>query len=156
MSNDVKLLQDVHWDIQYKVKLGRAWSRFLDGLKHGELHGTTCSTCSRTYVPAQDYCESCFEAVTEWREVEPVGTLRAVTIVYQGFDGGPEVPYATGAIELDDTGLLFIHFLGGLDLSDEASARAKLVNGARVRAVFKPESERRSEITDIAHFALAD
>jgi uncharacterized protein len=154
MSNDVKLLQDVHWDIQYKVKLGRAWSRFLDGLKHGKLLGTTCSTCSRTYVPAQDYCESCFEAITEWREVEPVGTLRAVTIVYQGFDGGPEAPYATGAIELDDTGLLFIHFLDGLDLSNEAEARAKLVNGARVKAVWAPEEQRNSEITDIAYFEL--
>src|SRR4051794_26758616 len=92
------LYQDVHWEIDYKVRLGTAWSRFMRGLENQQLWGSTCAACNRTFVPPQSFCEFCHEPVTEWAELEPVGTLRASTIVYQGFAGGPEVPYAVGAI----------------------------------------------------------
>lgn len=151
---DQTLIQDVHWDIAYKVKLGRAWSRFMRGLQNKELLGTTCASCDRTYVPAQDYCEMCYEPIAEWKTLEPVGTLRAVTIVYQGFDGGPEVPYSVGAIEIDGTNSLFIHFLGGLDLSDSKKALAVLKNGARLTAVWS--DDRTAAITDIAYFTPAE
>lgn len=150
--SETTLLHDVRWEIDYKVKLGRAWSRFMRGLQGKELLGTTCSVCGRTYVPAQDYCEACYEPITDWKALEPVGVLRAVTIVYQGFEGGPEAPYAVGAIEIDGTESLFIHFIGGLDLSDSDAARARLTDGTRVRAVWA--DERVAAITDIAHFEL--
>jgi len=144
------LIHDVHWDIAYRVKLGRAWSRFMRGLQQEQLWGTTCAECSRTYVPAQDYCESCFEKITEWVELEPVGTLRAATIVYQGFEGGPEAPYAVGAIEIDGTDSLLMHFITGVDLSDSDAARKALHNGLRVRAEWS--QDRTAAITDIAGF----
>jgi uncharacterized OB-fold protein len=51
------LVHDIHWDIQYKVRLGQAWSRFMRGLQNCELWGSRCGSCARTYVPPQSYCE---------------------------------------------------------------------------------------------------
>jgi uncharacterized OB-fold protein len=146
------LVHDVHWELDYKVRLGRAWSRFMRGLQEQKLLGSRCATCERVYVPPQSYCESCFVAIDDWLEVEPVGTLRTSTIVYQGFDGGPEAPYAVGAIELDGADSLLMHFIGGVDLGSQDEARAALRSGARVHAVWA--DERVGAITDIEHFVI--
>jgi uncharacterized OB-fold protein len=148
------LIHDVHWRIDYRVKLGRAWSRFMRGLEQKQLLGTRCAACDRTYVPAQDYCEACYEKIEEWVELDPVGTLRAATIVYQGFEGGPEAPYAVGAIEIDGTDSLLMHFIGGVDLADSDAARAVLHDGLRVRARWA--DTRVAAITDIAAFEPAE
>jgi uncharacterized OB-fold protein len=144
------LYHDVHWEIDYRVRLGKAWSRFMRGLQDQKLLASTCVSCDRTFVPPQSYCEFCFVEITEWSELEPVGTLRASTVVYQGFQGGPEVPYAVGGIEIDGTQSLFMHFLGGVDLSDPETARQTLRSGVRVRAVWA--EERTAAVTDIAYF----
>lgn len=151
-GTETPLYQDVRWEIDYKVRLGTAWSRFMRGLERQELWVSTCKHCDRTFVPPQSYCEFCFEAVDDWKRIEPRGTLRASTIVYQGFQGGPEVPYAVGAIEIDGTQSQIMHFLGGVDLDDPDAAREVLRNGARVQAVWS--DERRAAITDIRHFEL--
>jgi uncharacterized OB-fold protein len=148
------LIHDVHWEIDYKVKLGRAWTRFMRGLENEELWGTKCEACQRVYIPAQDYCEACYERIQEWVQVEPVGTLKTATIVYQGFEGGPKAPYAVGAIEIDGTDSMLMHFIGGVDLNDPDKARAALHSGLRVRARWS--SERSAAITDISHFAPVD
>jgi uncharacterized protein len=152
-SNEPALIQDINWTLDYRVRLGRAWSAFMRGLADHKVLATHCGQCGRTYVPPQSYCESCYAPIDEWREIEPVGTLKAATIVYQGFEGGPAAPYAVGAINLDGTDSLLMHFLGGLDLSSPDMARAALRNGARVRAVWS--AERQAAITGIAHFELA-
>lgn len=149
---DGPLIHDVHWELDYRVKLGTAWSRFMRGLEQKELWGTKCASCERVYVPAQSYCEACYEAIDDWRLLEPSGTLRAVTIVYQGFDGGPEAPYAVGAVEIDGSTSLLCHFIGGVDLSDSSTALAALGNGTRVRALWA--DKRTAAITDIQHFAV--
>lgn len=151
-SNEPALIQDINWTLDYKVRLGRAWSAFMRGLAEQKVLATHCTQCGRTYVPPQSYCESCYAAISEWREIEPIGTLRAATIVYQGFEGGPTAPYAVGAINLDGTDSLLMHFLGGLDLSSSDVARRTLHHGARVRAVWA--AERQAAITDIDHFEL--
>lgn len=145
------LIHDVHWRIDYKVKLGRAWSRFMRGLEQQQLWGTHCTGCDRTYVPAQDYCEACYEKIEDWVQLEPVGTLRAATIVYHGFEGGPTAPYAVGAIEIDGTDSLLMHFVTGVDFTDQDAARIALHDGLRVRASWAPD--RTAAITDIAGFA---
>jgi uncharacterized OB-fold protein len=146
------LIHDVHWEIDYKVRLGKAWSRFMRGLQNQELWATRTDDGARTYLPPQTYDEATFEPITQWVQVEPVGTLRASTIVYQGFDGGPNAPYAVGAIEIDGTNSLLMHFVGGIDLTDPDSARAQLRSGTRVRAVWA--EQRTAAITDIAYFQV--
>jgi uncharacterized protein len=144
------LIHDVHWEIDYRVKLGRAWSRFMRGLEQRELWGTKCASCGRVYVPAQDYCEACYEKIEEWVQLEPVGTVRAGTIVYQGFEGGPTAPYAVAGIEIDGTNSLLMHFVQGIDVADEEAARRTLVSGLRVRAEWA--EDRHAAITDIKAF----
>lgn len=144
------LIHNVNWNIDYRVKLGRAWTRFLRGLENKQLLASKCDECERVFVPAQDYCEHCYAKIEEWQEVEPIGTLDTATIVYQGFEGGPEAPYAVGAIAIDGTDTLLMHFIGGVDLENMDEARARVKKGLRVRAVWK--DERSGEITDILHF----
>lgn len=144
------LIHDVHWSIDYRVKLGRAWSGFMRGLEQKKLLGTKCAECDRVYLPAQDYCEACYAKIDEWVELEPVGTLDTATIVYQGFDGSPDAPYAVGAIAIDGTDSLLMHFIGGVELHDMEAARARVKKGLRVRAVWS--ENRTAEITDISHF----
>jgi len=151
-GNEPALIQDINWTLDYKVRLGRAWSRFMRGLAEQKVLGTHCAQCDRTYVPPQSYCESCYLAIEEWREIEPVGTLKTATIVYQGFEGGPAAPYAVGAIHLDGTDSLFMHFISGPDLADAGSARQALQHEPRVRAVWASEPE--PAITGIKHFEL--
>ena len=147
------LYHDVHWEIDYRVRLGTAWSRFMRGLQERQLWASTCSSCERTFVPPQSYCEFCFTAIESWKQLEPLGTLHTSTIVYQGFQGGPEAPYAVGAIEIDGTDTLLMHFLGGVDLSDADTARKALHPGLRVKAVWA--DDRTAAITDIRHFVPA-
>ncbi|QZS52756.1 Zn-ribbon domain-containing OB-fold protein [Rhodococcus opacus] len=146
------LIHDVHWEIDYKVRLGQAWTRFMRGLQNKELWATRTNDGARTYLPPQTYDEATFEPISEWVKLEPVGTLRASTIVYQGFEGGPTAPYAVGAIQIDGTDSLLMHFIGGVDLTDPDSARAQLRSGTRVRAVWA--DDRTAKITDIVHFAV--
>jgi len=146
------LIHDVHWEIDYKVRLGQAWTRFMRGLQNKELWATRTNDGARTYLPPQTYDEATFEPISEWVQLEPVGTLRASTIVYQGFEGGPTAPYAVGAIQIDGTDSLLMHFIGGVDLTDPDSARAQLRSGTRVRAVWA--DDRTAKITDIVHFAV--
>ncbi|MDV7353665.1 OB-fold domain-containing protein [Rhodococcus oxybenzonivorans] len=148
------LIHDVHWDIDYKVRLGQAWTRFMRGLQEKQLWATRTDDGARTYLPPQMYDEATFEPISEWVQVEPVGTIRASTIVYQGFEGGPEAPYAVAAIEIDGTTSLLMHFVGGVDLTDADAARARLKSGTRVRAVWS--EDRSAKITDILHFAPED
>ncbi|WP_214105638.1 Zn-ribbon domain-containing OB-fold protein [Acrocarpospora catenulata] len=146
------LVHSVNWNIDYKVNLGRAWSRFLVSLRDDRvILGTTCGSCDKTYVPPQAYCEACYEPMDAWVEVPPTGTLEAATIAQHAFQGGPPAPYAIGAIALDGTDTLFIHLISGIDLSDQENARTLLRRGTRVRAVWS--QERTGSIRDIDHFA---
>jgi uncharacterized OB-fold protein len=144
------LIHEVNWTIDYRVRLGVAWSRFMRGLESKELWSSRCGSCSRSFVPPQSYCEHCYEPITDWQQVDPVGTLGASTIVYQGFQGGPEVPYAVGAIAIDGTDSQLMHFIGGVDLSSPAEAREQLRHGLRVQAEWAPT--RTAGILDIRCF----
>jgi uncharacterized protein len=146
------LVHDVHWDIDYKVRLGQAWSRFLVSLRDDKvILGARCTQCDRLYVPTQAYCESCFERIETWEEVPPTGTIQAATIARHAFVGGPPAPYAVAAIALDGADSLFIHLVAGVDLTDETSAREKLRSGTRVSAVWA--ENRTGSIRDIDYFA---
>ncbi|MET0931019.1 MAG: OB-fold domain-containing protein [Aeromicrobium sp.] len=150
------LYQSVNWNLDYNLRLGKAWSRFMRGLQNQELWASHCDTCDRTYVPPKSFCESCFEAIADedWTQLEPVGTVKAATIVYQGFEGGPKAPYAVAGIEIDGTDTMLMHFVGGVDLTDENGARAAITAGTRVRAVWSEEPN--ASITDIKHFEVTD
>jgi uncharacterized OB-fold protein len=145
------LVHDISWNIDYKFHLGSTWSRFLVSLRDDKtILGTTCKACERTYVPPQAYCESCYESIDTWTEVAPTGTLHTATVTMKSFEGGPTAPYCVAAIRLDGTDTLFIHHVGGFDLTNPQEVDANLRMGTRVEAVWA--ENRRGTILDIAYF----
>ncbi|WP_026919033.1 Zn-ribbon domain-containing OB-fold protein [Gordonia shandongensis] len=144
--------EEVRWDLTFDIHLGATWSRFMAGLIDRVIYGTTCSACGRTSVPPQAFCESCFEPVDRWVELATEGVVEAFTVAQLGFTGGPTPPYVIAGIRLDGADTLLMHWLAGIDLSDDA-AIADLV-GRRVRAVWA--QERTGRILDIAHFTPVD
>lgn len=143
--------QHVHWDLDYEITLGATWSRFMDGLRDKRILGTRCARCERTFVPAQAFCEDCFEPASAWVELPDRGVLELHTVVRQGFVGGPAVPYAIGAIRLEGASTLLFHRLSGADLGDGSDASA-LAAGTPVRAVWA--SQRTGTILDIESFRV--
>jgi hypothetical protein len=142
--------QAVHWDLHYDIHLGATWSRFMAGLQDRVIWANSCSSCSRTFVPPQAYCESCFEPTKEWMQLGAEGTLEVFTVAWHGFTGGPTPPYAIGGIRLDGASTLLMHWIVGIDFSLNGDVQAQLPLGTRVRAVWA--EERTGQILDIAHF----
>lgn len=142
--------QAVHWDLHYDIHLGETWSRFMDGVRDKRILANSCTTCSRSFVPPQAYCESCFEPTGEWQELSGEGTLEVFTVAWHGFTGGPQPPYAIGGIRLDGASTLLMHWIVGVDFTPGTDVREQLPFGTRVRAVWAPT--RTGQILDIAHF----
>lgn len=143
-------VQDVNWNIDYKVHLGATWGRFMEGLSERRILATSCDRCGRVFVPPQPFCETCFEDTSNWQEVPSRGRLHAYTISYHEFLGSPPAPYALGAVQLEGADTMLIHFLGGADLSTPETASKTLQVGGPVEAVWAENPKGR--ITDIEHF----
>jgi uncharacterized OB-fold protein len=128
---------------------GVAGDRWLRALRdEGRIYGTRCPQCAITYVPARLFCERCFVQLGDeaWTAVGPGGELVSYTVLRVGIDGAPTPPRALGLVRLDGADTLLPHELGALN-------GRTLQIGLRVRAVFRPERERRASIRDIAYFA---
>ena len=144
-------VQEVGWNLQFKVHLGETWGRFMEGLSERRILATSCDRCGRTFVPPQPFCETCFEPATTWTELSGLGRLQSWTVSEHEFLGSPAAPYAIGAIQLDGADTMLIHFLGGVDLGDVDQALRRFVVGDPVQAVWA--ENRKGHIHDIAYFA---
>ncbi len=142
---------DVSLDPRYSWDAGVAISRFLDGLRDGKVLGRTCRVCRRVLVPPRMFCERDFRPTDGWVDVADTGVVETFSIAHVSWDMRDlETPDMPAVIRIDGTsdgGLL--HKIGGVE-PDSVSI------GMRVRAVWKPESERTGSILDISHFAPAD
>lgn len=124
--------------------VGKTLDRFLDGLVEGKIRGLRCPRCKKVYVPPRRLCDHCFQAMEEWVEVGPEGTVLNYTVAHVDFRNEPlDEPKVIGLIRLDgsDSALFGEIKGGGGDLL-----------GRRVRAVFR--EERKGVIRDISHYQL--
>ncbi|MBM3943760.1 MAG: Zn-ribbon domain-containing OB-fold protein [SAR202 cluster bacterium] len=145
-----------HWQVKsdYRWDAGAALSRFLEGLKHGQILGIHCPQCRRTLVPPRVFCERCFRPLEQWVPLYDTGKLITYSVSYVNWDATrrrtPEIP---AVIELDGAspGIGILHLLGeaGGSLSE---ITARLGAGTPVQAVWKPAAEREGAITDIRYF----
>ena len=121
---------------------------FFQALKErGELLGTRCPTCQRTYLPAQQFCERCFAELTEQVKVKPEGELVSFTQVHYDRDGNRlPTPITVAAVRLDGADTVLIHYL--LRIPEPRI-------GARVRLLLKPKTKRTGSILDIEGFVPA-
>jgi len=152
MTIDIRV-QDVSWNLNFKVHLGETWGRFMEGLREQRIWGTSCDSCARTFVPPQPFCETCFEPASTWKEIPGRGTLQTWTISEHAFEGSPPAPYGIAAVRLEGADTMLLHFLGGVDFSDLSQAQDRLQVGDPVEVVWS--EDRKGHIHDIKHFAPA-
>lgn len=134
--------------LRYSWTSGVAISRFLDGLKEGELWARKCNRCGRTLIPPRAYCEEDFVPTDEWVRVKDTGTVNTFSISYVNNDASRrEKPILVSVVEIDGAspGMGILHLLGEVD-------PGKVEIGMKVEAVWKPKSERTGAITDIRYF----
>ena len=135
-------------DAKYAWDKGVAMSRYLEGFRQGRILGVHCRECGRTMVPPRMFCEWCFRPVDEWVELKDTGTVNTFSLCYVTWDvkriKEPELP---AVIEIDGAspGMGIMHMLGGVDPK-------KIKIGMKVKAVWKPASEREGSVTDIKHW----
>jgi uncharacterized protein len=125
-----------HWDFKYEYFAGRAASRFFHELRSNRIMGTVCPQCGRTLVPARSFCDACFVATDEWRQVGTKGRVDLFTILTTAFPGLPEPPLAIGYVTLEGADTALLNFIDGVDLSDLDAAAAQLMTGPAVEVAF--------------------
>jgi uncharacterized OB-fold protein len=134
--------------IQYAWDTGEAIGRYLAELKNGRIIARRCHRCQRTMIPPRMFCERCFRPTDDWAYVKDTGTVNTFSLCYVSWDvrrlKRPEIP---AVIEIDGAspGMGIMHILG------KVNPKAVHV-GMKVRAVWKPPTQRTGTITDIAYF----
>ncbi len=149
-KNEEYLMIPQKWEIPYKHSSRKVATRFFNELKNGRIMGTKCPRCKRVLVPPWSFCEQCFVALDEWVKVEETGTIETFTICYEKFTGLPDPPYTIGGVKLEGADTSFVHFIGGVDLSDPEEVLKKIKVGTRVKAVWREKRE--GNILDIKYF----
>lgn len=133
--------------LDYLYTVGVAGERFFRALKEqGKLFGAHCPKCDLTYVPPRLYCERCFAALEEWRELSGRGTIHTFTLAHIGLDGkeldSPEI-YAFVTLDGAHGGL--VHRIGEIEPS-------QVRIGLPVEPLLKRQKDRTGSITDILYF----
>jgi uncharacterized OB-fold protein len=135
-------------DLKYSWASGVAISRFLIELQKGKLIGRKCNKCKRILVPPRIFCEDCFRDTDEWVYVKDTGVVNTYSISHVAADASRiKQPLYVAVINIDGAteGMGFLHLLGEV-------REKELRVGMKVRAVWKPETERRGSILDIRYF----
>jgi uncharacterized OB-fold protein len=144
------LLTRYETDLKYSWSSGKATSRFLAGLRDGELWGRRCQGCGRTMVPPRMYCEVCFRPTDAWVRLQGAGRVVTYSVSHVNADASRregQEPILVAVIEIDGASPMMgmLHLLGEVSLEE-------LAVGSRVEAVWKPKGERQGAITDIRYF----
>ncbi len=128
-----------------RYSFGLAGEKFYRAIKdNGQILGSFCPKCKRTYVPPSIFCERCFMELTEWIDVGIIGELHTFTLLYENIEGAyQDKPQIIGFIKLGDGGL--IHYLGEISPED-------IYIGMPLKAKFKSHKDRVGAITDIEYF----
>lgn len=121
-------------EMPYTLTTGKAVSVFIEELANKVIAGSSCSSCQRTVVPAQDYCTRCGAEQDKLVSVPQTGTVTAITRTEDG---------AVALIRLDGVDADLLHQV------DESAGEVAI--GDRVEAVWAPEPV--GSILSLAHFA---
>jgi len=139
--------------VSYQPKARYAWatgiaiSRFLRGLKEGEIVGTKCDQCGRVAVPPRIFCEWCFRRSGTWIKLPDTGIVNTFSISYISTDTTRvKTPTIPAVIQIDSAGNAgFLHLIGDVKPED-----VKI--GMHVKAVWLEPEKRKGSITDIRYF----
>jgi len=149
-SGEIFLTEDA-LDCAYAWDTGVAISRYLKELKNGKIIAKECRECDRIMLPPRMFCELCFRPSGDWVFVQDSGVVNTFSICHVHWDASrvkeDEKPYLPAVIEIDGAspGMGIMHLLGEVEPE-------QIKIGMKVKAVWKPESERTGSITDIKYF----
>ncbi len=138
-------------DCAFAWDTGVAINRYLAELKNGKIIAKECRQCNRIMLPPRMFCELCFVPSGDWVFVEDTGVINTFSICHVNWDASRikkgEKPHLPAVIEIDGAseGMGIMHRLGEVDPD-------QIRIGMKVKAVWKPESERTGSITDIKYF----
>lgn len=142
---------DYEPDLRYAWDNGSALTTYLDGFKHGKIRGSHCDTCGRMMIPARSFCEVCnLKTVHDFYDLPDTGTVQTFTVSNVAWDSSP-LPkgkvemFAVIAIDGASEDMGLVHKLGEVKPKD-------IKIGMRVKAVWKPESERVGSVLDLKYF----
>ncbi|MEM0118572.1 MAG: Zn-ribbon domain-containing OB-fold protein [Conexivisphaerales archaeon] len=134
--------------LMYSWSSGVAVSRFLEGLKKGELWGRRCDRCRRTMIPPRMYCEVCFRPTDRWVRLKDTGSINTYSVCWVNTDASRrKEPLTIAVIGIDGAS----ENMGILHYVDEIKPEQVKI-GMKVKAVWKPEKERVGSILDIRYF----
>jgi uncharacterized protein len=129
--------------LTYRDTLPPTLDRFIDGLFEGRIVGHRCPSCSRVYVPPRGYCPLCVVVTgrDDEAEVSDRGILTGFTVITPVAYYGQQAtdPFVHASVRLDGADTTLV----GVDIT--GIPHDQLHMGLRVRAVWKPESERSAE-----------
>ena len=128
---------------------GIAGEKFLRALKErGELLGSYCGKCKKTFLPVRLFCERCLTRLDETKSAPLDGILESFTKV--GIDLNEKKLHQSRWIGF----VSFRGFEGGLIHYLQVSDEKKLKIGRRVTPHFQPRESRTGSILDILYFSL--
>jgi hypothetical protein len=125
---------------------GRLGSKFIIGLRDKKkIMGVSCKKCRITFVPPREYCEHCWEKISENAvDIGKEGELVNYTVVrYNDKHLPKKAPYILGQIKLTGADTPLTHIVLGIDPRDVRV-------GMKVRAVFAEKTT--NTIMDLDHF----
>jgi uncharacterized OB-fold protein len=129
--------------LTYVEPLTPTLDRYVDALLDGRIVGHKCPSCGRVFVPGKGYCPLCVVETSEADEVEVSdhGTVTGFTIITPvAYYGQTETePFVYASVLLDGSA----GAIGGQDIT--GSRHDEIRSGMRVRAVWKPKSERSAD-----------
>ena len=134
--------------LRYRWDTGEAIGRYLDELRHGRLIARRCDVCQRIMIPPRMFCERCFRPTDEWVYVKDTGRILTFSLCYVTWNvrrlKQPQIP---AVIEIAGAS----PGMGILHLVKKVPPKQVRV-GMPVRAVWRPPSQRRGSVTDIAYW----
>jgi uncharacterized OB-fold protein len=134
--------------LRYRWDTGEAIGRYLEELRHGRLIARRCDVCQRIMIPPRMFCERCFRPTDEWVYVKDTGRILTFSLCYVTWNvrrlKQPQIP---AVIEIAGAS----PGMGILHLVKKVPSKQVRV-GMPVRAVWRPPSQRRGSVTDIAYW----
>ena len=110
-DKDAVMASEQVLQVPFVYSAGPVASRFLIGLRdERKVYGQKCLPCRKVHVPARARCGWCGEALTEWVEVGPMGTLMNFTVVHYSEPVHPAAaPFVIGVVRLDGADTCLVH-----------------------------------------------
>ena len=143
----------MHWrgnmQADYLYTSGVAGDKFFKHLKEKDTFlATKCKKCGKVFFPPRLYCEDCFVEIPEedWIEVPATGTVRLFTVATINTLGKKmEKPKVIALIDIDKTDGATLGIIKTDNLERDFC-------GIKVKAIFKPKTEREGTMKDILAF----